>query len=70
MCRTKSDGKPTFFSVIEKSSLLFVYDFLVYHKTNICINEAEVNNESLKFSEILNVVFPFVQSSVDFRKTL
>ncbi len=67
MCRTKSDGKPTFFSVIEKSSLLFVYDFLVYPKTNICINGAEVNSESLKFSEILNV-FHFVEFFVDFRK--
>jgi hypothetical protein len=66
MCRTKSGGKPTFFFEIEKSSLLFVYDFLVYHKP---INEAEVNSESLKFSVILNVL-PFVESSVDFRKTL
>ncbi len=45
MCRTKSDGKQMFFSVIEKSSLLFDYDFLVYLKTNICINAAEVITE-------------------------
>lgn len=70
-CTTESDGKSTFLSIIDKSSLLFNYDFLVYPRTNISIDEAEVHRGLTEesFNDILNV-FPFVESSVDLRKTL
>lgn len=69
--KTETDGKLSFSAIIDKSSLLLNYEFLVYPKSNVSIAEAETNKGLTEdsFNNILDV-FPFVESSEDIRKTL